>query len=253
MIIQFDATLAGLFTAIYLTYHEIEKSTFQTEQAEPSFFENQIQIKTNPEYARKVERAIIQKFGGYFLQNIKTVFRSADPERYTVIAKVIKGKFLYTDDFLYSAQKAAIKFNWLEKNVSRETHTYKGLLRFRQVKDNYLFAEIEPQNNILDLLSKYFQQRMPQEKFMIFDKNRHLLSLYDGTKSHCYEIMKPNVENSSKNQFFEECWLAFYQAVKIEDRENLKLMQSNMPKKYWKYLPERKRFDTLQIEGDQEI
>ncbi len=248
MIFQFEHTLDGLFTAIYIAYHDIEKSTFQADNAELSFLDDQRMIETNPIYAEKVKKSIRKNFGVLFLNSVKTVFRSEDPEKNTVIARVIKGKFLYGEDFLYSAQREAVKFNRIEKNVLGECHSYKGLLRFRQTKNDYFFAEIEPKNDILDLLTQYFQQRMPQERFMILDKNRRKLSIYDAAESRYYDVKDmdfvSNLESSAKDQFFEKCWTTFYQAVKIEERENLKLMQSNMPKRYWKYLPERNDWST---------
>ncbi len=36
-------------------------------------------------------------------------------------------------------------------------------------------------------------------------------------------------------------WIGFYDAIAIKERKNKKLMIENMPKKYWKYLPEKNR------------
>lgn len=38
---------------------------------------------------------------------------------------------------------------------------------------------------------------------------------------------------------FKDAWRGFYDAIGIDERKNKKLMQANMPKKYWKYLPEK--------------
>lgn len=44
---------------------------------------------------------------------------------------------------------------------------------------------------------------------------------------------------TDEEKIFKEAWIGFYNAIGIDERKNYKLMVSNMPKKYWKYLPEK--------------
>ena len=44
--------------------------------------------------------------------------------------------------------------------------------------------------------------------------------------------------NSDTN--FEELWKTFYNSVNIKERENLRLRNQHMPKRYWKHLTEIK-------------
>ena len=48
------------------------------------------------------------------------------------------------------------------------------------------------------------------------------------------------INEESRDEFFEKCWKTFYDTVSIDERKSPKLMKNNMPKRYWKYLTERK-------------
>lgn len=235
----YDGTIEGLFSGIFVGYKNIEISEFNTISIESSFLQDEIVVETSKEYYKRVKNSIVKNFGINFLNSIKTVFRSHDLEKGTIIAKVIKGKFLYGNVYLQGSIEEAVRFNQMIKNVYSENHSYKGLLRFKTIKGDYFYGEIEPKNDILDLLALHFKSRMPKEKFIILDKNRNKCSIYSGGETSYFDVDSMYIDKGSKDNFFEECWIEFYNAIKIDERENLKLMQNNMPKRYWKYLPER--------------
>ena len=141
--------------------------------------------------------------------------------------------------YLGGSTEEAVKFNQIIKNVYSENHSYKGLLRFKVIKGDYYYGEMEPQNDILDLLTLHFKNRIPKEKFIILDKKRNKCSIYSNGEISYFDVESMYIDKDSKDNFFEECWVEFYNAIKIDERENLKLMQNNMPKRYWKYLPEK--------------
>lgn len=53
------------------------------------------------------------------------------------------------------------------------------------------------------------------------------------------ELKKLNYEITEREQFFEEAWQDFYKSIAIAEKKNEKLMISNMPKRYWRYLIEK--------------
>ena len=55
------------------------------------------------------------------------------------------------------------------------------------------------------------------------------------------EILNLDIKESKKEEFFQNLWIGFYDAIAIKERKNKKIMIENMPKKYWKYLPEKNR------------
>lgn len=103
------------------------------------------------------------------------------------------------------------------------------------IDDRFLYAEISPDNNILELLSKHFQKRLKNELWIIKDTNRNILSIYDTKKYHI--ISSENIkllalENNNDNTY-ENLWCTFFKTIAIKERENKKCQMSFMPKKYW--------------------
>ena len=77
----------------------------------------------------------------------------------------------------------SIPFVWevysSRKKMFTEAHKLKGLLRFKEVSGQILYASIHPSNNVIENLGHHFIQRLPTQNFMIHDKNRNLIFLYN--------------------------------------------------------------------------
>lgn len=238
MIYLYDGSFDGLATVIYDKYKEIGKCEISLEKNQMNFLETE-PVKTDLEKSRRVIEGIKDNIGGEFLDNVYRVFKSNNQNKEEIIAIATKACILYGNGYLGSAKKAAIDFRSILRNFNHEVHTYKGLLRFREIQENYLLAEIEPDNDIIEHLTPHFLSRMPNEKFIIYDKNRKKASLCEKGTWEIVEILEMNGVDSKEEEIFKDAWQGFYEAIGIEERKNHKLMASNMPKKYWKYLPEK--------------
>ncbi len=125
--------------------------------------------------------------------------------------------------------------------VSRENHKFKGFTRFKKMNNGIYYAEINPTNNILFLLSKHFKDRLKDEYWIIKDVNRKLYSLYDKKNFIIVseEEFKMNDFNLSDDEDkFLNLWKEFYDTVGIVARKNDRCRMNFMPKKYWKYIVE---------------
>ena len=125
--------------------------------------------------------------------------------------------------------------------VSRENHKFKGFTRFKKMENDIYYAEINPTNNILSLLSDHFKKRLSTEYWIIKDVNRKIYSIYD--KKNLYivdekEFRIKDFKESSDEQDFVELWKEFYKTIGISSRENNRCRMNFMPKKYWKYIVE---------------
>lgn len=239
-IIVYDGTFEGFLTVIFTSYKENFKVKIESEKDQISFLDQKY-IKTNFEKAKRVEDSIKKNISKEFYYDIKIAFKSDYKNKDTIIARLIKLYFLKGEKIIKSTNKYAIAFNKMVKNYSREAHAFKGLLRFKEIQEGFLFAKYESHNDILEDLSRHFLQRMPKEKFVIYDKNRNkaFVSIYGNFE--VVEILNLDIKESKKEEFFQNLWIGFYDAIAIKERKNKKLMIENMPKKYWKYLPEKNR------------
>jgi len=238
MIYNYDGTFDGLMTVIFEKYKEIGKCEISKESDQVNFLASKL-VETNLIEAQRVIRSIRDNIGNEFLTDAYKVFKSKDDTKEETIAITVKSCLLYGTTYLGSSKKAAIRFRQILRNFNHELHTYKGLARFREIQDNYLLGEIEPENDIIEHLTPHFLRRMPNEKFIIYDKNRKKASLCEKGSWEIVEILEMNGVDSKEEEIFKDAWQGFYKAIGIEERKNHKLMASNMPQKYWKYLPEK--------------
>ena len=131
----------------------------------------------------------------------------------------------------------------ISQYVSRENHKLKGFLRFKELENHVLYAEMAPVNNIIGLLSKHFKRRLSQEFWIIKDTKRQIISVYD--KKNFYIVNADSFDLFPLNESLEErdyqkLWLRFYQTIGIKERANSRCRRNFMPKKYWQYILEVK-------------
>lgn len=240
MKVIYDGSFEGLLSLVYDQYKEIEKIDIERDCGQLNLFENKF-IKTDLDKYDRVRESIIEKFGRKFFSDLYLAFKSDDENKDTSIANIIKCSYKYGITYLNSSEKHAILFRRILKNVEKENHTFKGITRFVEIKEGYLFAKINPHNDILEFLSLHFIKRMPNEKFVIFDENRKKAMVYLEGQSQIVDIIDLKIEESKDEKIFKDAWRKFYDSILIKQRINKKLMVSNMPKKYWKNLPEKNR------------
>ena len=108
-------------------------------------------------------------------------------------------------------------------------------------KNNILYAEIAPENNVLILLSKHFKERLKNEYWIIKDTKREILSIYDKNNFYLVNTSDFNIKElvlSDEEETFENLWKTFYKTIGIKERKNDRCRMNFMPKKYWKYILE---------------
>ena len=234
----YDDSLEGLFTIIYDNYSHIEKAGISVDANQIDFLEK-IYIKTDLTKAKKVKAAINKNLGPRFLLAIEKVFKSNDINRERIIAICLKYSLLKGKDFINSENKYARLFMINLKNYSREVHKFKGFLRFSKLENGYLFARYESRNYILEDLGKFFLKRLPQENFAIYDIKRKIIFVSAKGDLSLFEVSSLDIKESESDKKIKDLWLGFFESVAIKQRVNKLRAQSNMPKKYRKYMPEK--------------
>lgn len=197
-------------------------------------------------YLKLEEINIIDKYLKYLGESIfKTiyyVYLSNAENKELIIYYFLLNYLKYKEKIIYMRNlKCVSEALRISKYVSRENHRFKGFVRFKELKNKVLYAEIEPENNILVILSKHFKYRLKNEYWIIKDVKRKIISLYD--KNNYYvvsenELKLLDIKYSDKEKSIEELWKTFYKTIGIKERKNEKCRMNFMPKKYWKNLIE---------------
>ena len=123
------------------------------------------------------------------------------------------------------------------KNVSRASHKMKAFVRFRQVVDaqgeNWV-AWFEPAHRVLEKTAPFFMRRYANMRWSILTP--------DGSASWDGEALAfgpPATRDMAPSEDeVEEFWKTYYASTFNPARLKLKTMQGEMPKRYWKNLPE---------------
>ncbi|MCI8575888.1 MAG: DNA metabolism protein [Bacilli bacterium] len=237
----YDDTFIQLLNLIYtLIKKQIKPGNIQNTFYTPTLLDEIIHLKITE--GSEVITKIIQEMGAYTYRVIYYVFLSLEENKELIIYYLLLNGFKYKEQVLYHRNlKCVTKAITISRYVLHEIHKYKGFIRFKELDNHVLYAEIEPVNDILYFISHHFEHRLKQEYWIIKDVKRGILSIYN--KKKYYLISENNFELSTlklsnKELEMEKLWKTFYKTIGIETRKNERCRRNFMPKKYWKYMIE---------------
>ncbi|ACB84509.1 TIGR03915 family putative DNA repair protein [Natranaerobius thermophilus] len=241
----YDGTYEGLLTSLYYVF----KSSENTPKIVPSgtnlsqeLFAEYKNVTTHQQLAKTMTEKINSKISKRALSKIYYAFLSEIEGIETSIYHYLKLGFQkgnQVDEML--SEHSVHTVNQLSQKVSRERHRMLGFLRFKKLQSGVYYAPMEPDHNILTLIAPHFKKRLADQSWIIHDKRRDKCALYNG-KSLIYttDNLPANklLEHKEEEQF-QNMWKQYFRHVSIPERQNLKLQQQFLPKKYWKYLTEK--------------
>ena len=119
-------------------------------------------------------------------------------------------------------------------------------LRFRELKNGILFAQVHPKNDVLPILAAHFTDRLPLENFIIYDAVHQTAAIHRASKSYLIaDASSLNLDFiydfSSNEETFQKLWCTFFETIAIEARENSRLQIQNIPKRFWSDTVELKK------------
>lgn len=141
---------------------------------------------------------------------------------------------------------------WLKPSkVGREKHRMEAFVRFRLTHDGIYFALIEPDFNVLPIISRHFTSRYADQEWIIYDLKRGFGLHYDKNSTQFIQLDLPEnvgISGAPSEYFaneeiaFQELWQAYFNNVNIKSRVNTRLHLQHVPRRYWKYLTEKSSF-----------
>ena len=247
----YDGSFNGFLTAVFfgfeqkLPYADIQQ---QGQLQSGVFAETEI-FFTNVEKAQRVWNGIRNK-SYTAIKNVYFAFLSEqnniEAQLYHFIQKLMGSKYNSATDF---GDDCVLKINQLAHKVGREKHRMEAFVRFQLTKDDVYFSSIEPDFNVLPLISKHFRYRYAYQQWIIYDLKRKYGLYYDMntveiisldlTDIHANNLEKNSVFTDSE-YIYQELWNNYFKSTTIKSRINTKLHVQHVPKRYWKYLSEKK-------------
>ena len=240
-----EDSLEGILSAIHTAYHSRYGHHFiriqEGNYVEQDLFSDYIQVATDFAKADSVARSVKQKIS---LQAWESIMKASLHYRSG------KGQDIYR--FLnYGYQMGGKVVNFIgeehiqrvmldRKTVTREFDRMMGFTRFAELVDGSLFARIGPKCNLVPLLAGHFADRFPEERWTIYDENRHMLAYHIPNMG--WNMMRgdlsrylPEEAFSEEQEKMEQYWKTFFETIAIEARKNPRHQQQMLPKYYRKY------------------
>lgn len=246
----YDGTFNGFLTAIFEVYEYkysdakiVKESVYHT-----SIFGNDHIVETNRDKTLRVWSGIIKYAQKQTAERLYHAWLSELPniEKYLLqyIQYLFKTKQSVEADYSHAA---VLKIAQICKKVHRERHRMEAFVRFQLTKDGLYYALIEPDFNVLPLLITHFSNRYADQRWLIYDNNRKWGIYYDLHEVEVIELefsdeVKQNGSQTTFNEdepLYQSLWQTYFVSVNIKARKNTKLHIQHMPKRYWKYLPEK--------------
>lgn len=239
----YDGSFDGLLTSIYEAfYSDIKPNEIVIkEDFIQSFIVEKKEIETNVDKATKVYKAIEKKISPESLRKVFYVYLSELTDSGRFILRYLQLGFKIGKDVdSHLANADVLNMDKISRRVGKERHRMTGLIRFKKIKDDILYAQIEPDSNIVALLAPHFKERLKNENFIIHDTRREIAVFYNKKEWIVKDIEKPDpflVRDSE--EVYEDLWRTYFKSISIETKTNPKLQKKNMPMRYWKYLTEK--------------
>jgi DNA polymerase len=138
----------------------------------------------------------------------------------------------------------------MAKAVSRASHKMKAFVRFRRVGDQgegpeTYVAWFEPPHRVVERTAGFFRDRFANMRFSILTPDA--CCHWDGEQlAFTAGVDRPHIDDDA----LEEAWLTYYRSIFNPARLKTAAMQSEMPKRYWRNLPEAALIPELVAEAE---
>lgn len=144
----------------------------------------------------------------------------------------------------------------LAQGVRRDLHKMKAFVRFSErpappgsTAGPLFVAWFEPEHHIVEAVAPFFMRRFTQMHWALVTPERSAMwdgqHLVFGRGASKAEVATPDAQ--------EDLWLTYYAHIFNPARLKLAAMQSEMPRKYWRNLPEAKLIAPLAAQAHQRM
>ncbi len=240
----YEDSFEGFLTAIYYAFYSKDEiiSIDSDTYTDIDMLTTVRYLETDVEKYKKVKNAIVTKIDPLALNKVYTLYLSNYKDKGILCYKYLKTAFKIGSNIHNHLYLDVVdEIDLVERRVSLEAHRFTGLVRFSLINNKFLYSSIEPDNNILQLISPHFENRFSNEYWIIHDVKRNIASVYNKVSWEITE-MNEDIYNSLKDYTdeFEDLWKNYFVSTAIKERSNPKLQKRMMPKRYWKNLTEIK-------------
>jgi uracil-DNA glycosylase len=160
-----------------------------------------------------------------------------DPERFAILYRLL-WRLRGNHDLMSVATDPDVALvSAMARAVDRDEHKMHAFVRFREVgrdPKSHFVAWFEPEHHIVELAAPFFARRFADMPWSILTPD--LCAHWDGhALSFTEGVSKSEAPTEDR---LEETWRRYYASIFNPARLKVKAMEKEMPKKYWRNLPE---------------
>jgi len=246
----YDGTYQGWLTAVFEIFEYKLKDVFfaRNQEASASLFSPPHHVNTDEAKAKRVMKGLEQRLSTGGMRRVYQTFLSEEQGSEEILWRYVSRIFSSTVNIEKDLSDPSVwKVKQLSNRVKHEAHQMQAFVRFKLTKDQLYYALIEPDHNVLPLISRHFEGRYADQRWLIYDLKRSYGIYYDLKTVTTVEInFNPGISSSryiadisdEREEFFQELWRKYFSSVNIPARKNIKLQVNQMPKRYWKHMIE---------------
>jgi probable DNA metabolism protein len=250
VLVVYDGSFEGFLSAVFDVYeYKFADVMFSRDPnyQEPVFGTVHKTI-TDENKMLRVWKGLGQRVSNHTLSKIYQSFLSESKDIDTQLLAFIRYAFssnkVMETDYSHPAVLAVIQ---IAKKVQREKHRMEAFIRFQLTRDQLYYAVIDPDFDVLPLIRKHFAERYADQNWLIYDLHRKYGLYYNGNEVTTVTIsfaetgaQNINVIVDEKEDLYQKLWQHYFTSVNIAARKNMKLHIQHMPRRYWRFLPEKK-------------
>lgn len=247
----FDGTYMGYLTGLFVCFEfkEFDVTPVLQGKVSGTLFETNRIIYTDLEKSNRILKALSKIITKAQVDDFFRIFLSEDSKAweigYRILIKIFQGR---ADILQNYGSSEILYFSQTLKKVSRERHRMKAFVRFKKDNNGIYTSIVEPDFNVLPLITGFFKNRYADQKWLIYDVKRAYGYYYN---LEFVSEVALHEDNSTKNssgisisfdpneEQVQNLWKSYFKGTNIESRRNMKLHLRHVPKRYWKYLTEK--------------
>jgi DNA polymerase len=175
-----------------------------------------------------------------FLELCHSVVLHSEPQRFALLYRLL-WRLVHEPALRHDPLDAdMLQAREMAQAVRRDIHKMHAFVRFRQVQDNeneldpLHVAWFEPDHHIVEANAPWFRRRFTNMRWAILTPER--CAEWDRRQLHFRAGASRS--DAPPADAGEQLWLTYYQSIFNPARLKLTMMRKEMPRKYWRNLPE---------------
>lgn len=248
----YDGSFEGLLTAVFDVY-EYKFADVQFASAihyQKNIFDRTYEVNTDEVKAARVWNGLKRRLSSNATEQLYKTFLSEKKDIENILLNYIRYAFSSDTSIENDFSNAAVlTVAQTAKMVHREKHRMEAFIRFQLTGNDLYYAVIEPDFDVLPLIRKHFADRYADQLWLIYDSRRKYGLYYNKEEVSTVSMIFTEEAGSGKDvrhafaegeELYQKLWKQYFSSVNISARKNMKLHIQHMPRRYWKFLTEKR-------------